>query len=60
MLSTRIDETQDLVESLLGMDLTQFTQVAMLPQGRFEAFLRAGAAQRQDVLERLFGTAPVP
>ena len=57
MLSTRIDETQDLVESLLGMDLTQFTQVAMLPQGRFEAFLRAGAAQRQDVLERLFGTA---
>ncbi len=56
-LSTRIDETQHLVESLLGMDLTQFTQVAMLPQGRFEAFLRAGASDRQRVLERLFGTA---
>ena len=56
-LSTRIDETQHLLESLLGMDVTQFTQVAMLPQGRFEAFLRAGAAQRQVLLEKLFGTA---
>ena len=56
-LSTRIDETQHLVDSLLGMDVTQFTQVAMLPQGRFEAFLRAGAGQRQALLEKLFGTA---
>ncbi|MDF2968458.1 MAG: family ATPase [Nocardioidaceae bacterium] len=56
-LSTRIDETQHLVESLLGMDVTQFTQVVMLPQGRFEAFLRAGAGQRQALLEKLFGTA---
>ena len=56
-LSTRIDETQHLVDSLLGMDVTQFTQVVMLPQGRFEAFLRAGAGQRQALLEKLFGTA---
>ena len=56
MLSTRIDETQHLVESVLGVDITQFTQVAMLPQGRFEVFLRAGASERQHVLQRLFGT----
>ena len=40
-LSTRLDETGHLVTALLGMNLAQFTQVAMLPQGRFQAFLRA-------------------
>ena len=40
-LSSRLDETGDLVTRLVGMNLPQFTQVAMLPQGRFQAFLRA-------------------
>ncbi|QXJ20467.1 SMC family ATPase [Actinomadura graeca] len=52
--STRIDETADLVKSLLGMDADQFCQVAMLPQGEFAGFLRAGADDRRKVLERLF------
>ncbi|WP_067457746.1 AAA family ATPase [Actinomadura macra] len=54
--STRIDETADLVKSLLGMDADQFCQVAMLPQGEFAGFLRAGADERRKVLERLFAT----
>jgi exonuclease SbcC len=36
-LSSRLDETGHLVTRLVGMNLTQFTQVAMLPQGRFQA-----------------------
>src|SRR6478752_2136455 len=40
-LSSRLDETGHLVTSLVGMNLTQFTQVALLPQGRLQAFLRA-------------------
>jgi exonuclease SbcC len=55
-LTNRLDEAGQLVTGLLGMTCTQFTQVAMLPQGRFQAFLRATSAERHDVLQRLFRT----
>ncbi|WP_166389804.1 AAA family ATPase [Nocardioides ochotonae] len=55
-LSTRLDETGHLVTGLLGMNLTQFTQVAMLPQGRFQSFLRARSEERHQLLQRLFRT----
>ncbi|MDN4161958.1 AAA family ATPase [Nocardioides abyssi] len=55
-LSSRLDETGHLVSELLGMNLTQFTQVAMLPQGRFQAFLRARSEERHELLQRLFRT----
>ncbi|HET7430199.1 MAG TPA: SMC family ATPase [Nocardioides sp.] len=55
-LSSRLDETGDLVAGLLGMNLDQFCQVAMLPQGHFQAFLRADSAQRHQLLARLFRT----
>ena len=38
------------------MTCAQFTQVAMLPQGRFQAFLRAASGERHAVLQRLFRT----
>jgi len=55
-LSTRLDETGHLLSDLLGMTLTQFTQVALLPQGRFQAFLRAKSEERKELLQRLFRT----
>jgi exonuclease SbcC len=55
-LTTRLDEAGDLIGRLLGMNAAQFCQVAMLPQGEFAAFLRAGAEERRKVLERLFAT----
>ncbi|WP_028660828.1 AAA family ATPase [Nocardioides insulae] len=55
-LSTRLDEAGHQVTELLGMTLSQFTQVAMLPQGRFQAFLRAKSEERQELLQRLFRT----
>ena len=55
-LSSRIDETGDLVTHLVGMNLPQFTQVAMLPQGRFQAFLRARSDDRHRLLQQLFRT----
>ena len=39
-----------------GMNLAQFTQVAMLPQGRFQAFLRARSEERHRLLQQLFRT----
>jgi exonuclease SbcC len=55
-LTTRLDDAGLLVGDLLGMTCTQFTQVALLPQGRFQAFLRATSAERHAVLQRLFRT----
>ncbi|MFT4082824.1 MAG: SMC family ATPase, partial [Nocardioides sp.] len=54
--TTRLDEAGQLVSGLLGMTLTQFVQVAMLPQGRFATFLRAGSEERKGLLQRLFRT----
>ncbi len=55
-LTTRLDDAGLFVTGLLGMTCTQFTQVAMLPQGHFQAFLRATSAERHAVLQRLFRT----
>ncbi|MEU5691567.1 SMC family ATPase [Actinosynnema sp. NPDC020468] len=53
---TRIDEVAREVESLVGMTAEQFFQVVLLPQGEFARFLRAETAEREKLLERLFGT----
>ena len=54
--TTRLDEAGYLITDLLGMTLLQFTQVALLPQGRFQAFLRAKSEERKQLLQRLFRT----
>lgn len=55
-VSTRLDETGHLVARLVGMSLGQFCQVALLPQGRFQAFLRARSEDRHALLQRVFRT----
>jgi len=54
--TTRLDEAGHLITDLLGMTLPQFTQVALLPQGRFQSFLRARSEERKELLQRLFRT----
>ncbi|GGS13909.1 AAA family ATPase [Actinokineospora fastidiosa] len=53
---TRIDEVGRTVQHLLGMTKEQFFQVVLLPQGEFARFLRSDTAEREKLLERLFGT----
>ena len=52
----RIDEVNRTVARLLGMSAEQFFQVVLLPQGDFARFLRAETAERERLLEKLFGT----
>ncbi|HEY4022814.1 MAG TPA: SMC family ATPase [Pseudonocardiaceae bacterium] len=52
----RIDEVNRTVGRLLGMTAEQFFQVVLLPQGDFARFLRAETADRERLLEKLFGT----
>ncbi|MCW2620702.1 MAG: sbcC, partial [Frankiales bacterium] len=55
-ISTRIDETAQELDPLLGMSADQFFQVVLLPQGEFARFLRADSAERGHLLQRLFAT----
>jgi DNA repair protein SbcC/Rad50 len=45
------------VVRLLGFERDQFTQVVMLPQGKFRELLRADSKRREEILEILFQTA---
>ncbi|MFF1869725.1 SMC family ATPase [Streptomyces sp. CB03911] len=49
-------ETGEEIHRLVGMSREQFCQVVLLPQGDFARFLRADAAQRAELLGRLFDT----
>ncbi|MGC4111995.1 MAG: SMC family ATPase [Nocardioides sp.] len=55
-VTSRLDEAGDLLGALLGMTLDQFCQVVLLPQGQFQAFLRADSPSRHQLLSRLFRT----
>ena len=55
-LSTRLDEAGHLITRLGAVTLPQFCQVAMLPQGRFQAFLRARSEERRALLQQVFQT----
>jgi exonuclease SbcC len=54
--SSRNDEAGGEIAVLLGMDMEQFTKVVLLAQGDFAAFLRSKADDRQELLQKLFGT----
>jgi DNA repair protein SbcC/Rad50 len=56
VLSNRLDEVGQLVGRLLGLTMSQFCQVVLLPQGEFAEFLRADADRRRVLLESLFDT----
>ncbi len=55
-LSARAAEVGLFVTDLMGMNADQFVQVALLPQGEFQRFLRASSQDRHDVLQHLFRT----
>ena len=52
----RIREVNDEIAGLLGLTATQFQQVILLPQGRFEQVLRSNSEDREKLLRTLFDT----
>ena len=56
-VATRVVEVKGEVERLLGLTASQFQQVILLPQGKFEQVLRAGSEQREELLKSLFDTS---
>ena len=55
-LSSRIDETNQLMIDLIGLTPQQFCQVVLLPQGSFATFLRAKSDERRTLLQKIFST----
>ena len=55
-VATRIDEVGREIQRAVGLTRDQFTQTVLLPQNEFARFLRAGTGERQQVLQRVFGT----
>ncbi|RBY89856.1 AAA family ATPase [Blastococcus sp. TF02A-26] len=53
-VSTRIDEGAEHLRLRLGLDVHQFCQVVLLPQGDFARFLRAEPERRAELLRTLF------
>lgn len=51
-----IRDVKEKVRELVGLTAQQFSQVILLPQGRFEKVLRAGSDEREVLLKTLFDT----
>lgn len=56
VIASRLDEVGREVQRAVGLTREQFTQTVLLPQNEFARFLRAGTGERQQVLQRVFGT----
>jgi exonuclease SbcC len=50
----KVSDVDRAVRELLGYGATQFRQIVLLPQGRFERFLAAGSSDRMTILRDLF------
>ena len=55
-IASSITEVNHEVARLIGLNASQFQQVILLPQGRFEQVLRAGSDEREALLKTLFDT----
>ena len=55
-VSSNKAEVGDLVTTVIGLNLAQFTQVMLLPQGEFARFLRSDDDTRRALMTKLFGT----
>lgn len=55
-VSSNKAEVGDAVTTAVGLNLAQFTQVMLLPQGEFARFLRSDDDTRRALLTKLFGT----
>lgn len=57
-LITKPKEVDTAIRELLGVDRTQFSQIAMIAQGDFQKLLLADTKQRQKIFRDIFKTEP--
>lgn len=57
ILHTRVNQVNEEIVAITGLDYNRFTKSVLLSQGDFAAFLKASDNDRSDLLERITGTA---
>lgn len=53
---TKLKEVNQTVTDLIGLDMKQFTQIAMIAQGDFRKLLLADTEERSNIFRKLFHT----
>ena len=53
---TKLKEVNQAVTELIGLDMKQFTQIAMIAQGDFRKLLLADTEERSNIFRKLFHT----
>lgn len=56
MVAAKVTEATKAIENMTGLNVEQFRQVMVLPQGEFRRLLMADSADRQKVFSQLFQT----
>ena len=53
---TKDKEVEKAIEELIGLDCSQFMQIAMIAQGDFQKLLLAGTGERESIFRKIFQT----
>jgi exonuclease SbcC len=54
-VGTSIVAVQNTIEQILGMDFDTFTRSIVLPQGKFDEFIKGDTSKRREILRQLAG-----
>ncbi|MFA3790404.1 AAA family ATPase [Aliiglaciecola sp. SL4] len=57
LVSSSVKEADNKIKSLIGLDVEQFRQVMVLPQGKFRELLLADSKDREKIFSQLFQTS---
>lgn len=56
LLGSNVREVDEKMKELLQLDVTQFRQIVMIPQGDFRKLLISDSKEKEQILQRLFET----
>lgn len=56
LTATKINEVNESVEQLIGLDYEQFKKMMMIPQGEFRKLISENSREREEVLQKIFHT----
>ncbi len=56
LVETKVSQATSFIENILGLDVEQFRQVMVLPQGKFRELLMADSKSRENIFGQLFQT----
>lgn len=54
---SKINEVNDKIKAILGLDYDQFLKMIMIPQGEFRRLISENSQEREQILQKLFQTA---